>query len=138
MSSQDLGGSLKHQDQGVTLRELQEELSNLRRLSQSAEFQLYLHYLEGQCELRKQQVFLTPLTAMDEVLGQEYVKGEIAGLHHAGHIVTTRIADLQDQIQAALKETENENSEVQADGGNTGDGRLDLDTFDPKQFERPE
>jgi hypothetical protein len=74
---------------------------------------------------------------MDEVLGQEYFKGEIAGLHHARHIVETRIADLQDQIQAALKETENEDSEVQADGSNTGDGRLDLDAFDADAFKRP-
>jgi hypothetical protein len=73
---------------------------------------------------------------MDEVLEQEYAKGEIAGLHLARNIVSTRIEDLTQTITELLKDQEHaEDPAIPADGKQP-DGRLDLEPFNPSDFTR--
>jgi hypothetical protein len=66
---------------------------------------------------------------MDEVLEQEYRKGEIAGIEFAARFVDIEIEILRETISKLTQEVDkDENSEVSLDGVNSGDGRLDLDT----------
>lgn len=90
------------------LRELQEELSRLSSLQSHAGYAYLLEIAGAQMDARKQQVFLTPLNTMDEVLRQEYAKGEIAGIDLFSKIVDVRIRDLQEEIQERLKDNEHE------------------------------
>jgi len=52
----------------------------------------------SQVEMRKQQVFLRPLKAMDEILEQEYQKGEISGIELFRQLVQVRMTELTEEI----------------------------------------
>lgn len=60
-------------------------------------------------ETRKQAIFLTPLKGMDEVLEQEYKKGEIAGLELARKFAEIRIEAIREQIQELTQQVERDN-----------------------------
>lgn len=88
------------------VRELQEELSRLRALQQHPGYEYLMRIAGAQLETRRQQIILTPLQTMDEVLGQEYAKGETSGIELFTKIVEIRVRDLEDEIQERLKEHE--------------------------------
>lgn len=87
--------------------------------------------LSAQADTRKSSLFLTPLKTMDEVLEQEYRKGEVAGLEFASKFVEIQIQILREQIEELTQEVEKDeqnSDEVSANGVNSGDGRLSLDS----------
>ena len=88
------------------LRELQEELSKLKSLQEHRGYEYLMQVAESQLENRRQQILLTPLRAMDEVLMQEYSKGEVSGIELFTKLVEIRINDLTQEIQERLKEDE--------------------------------
>jgi hypothetical protein len=96
------------------VRELQEELSRLNSLKAHAGYVYLMEIAQAQLETRKQAVFLTPLKKMDEVLEQEYQKGEISGIALFMQMVDVRIQQLSDEINETLKEAkDNEDFERQ-------------------------
>lgn len=97
-------------EQQPELRELQEELFRLRELQRNPGYKYLLEIAEAQLETRKQAVFLNPLKSMDEVLEQEYKKGEIQGITLFTQIVETRAKDLEDTIlELTTNEVEKDN-----------------------------
>jgi hypothetical protein len=92
-------------EQERELRDLQEERFKLTELQKAPGYQWLLEIAGAQVEARKQAVFLRPLETMDGVLGQEYAKGEIAGIELFRKLVDIRINDLTDEI---MRRTEDE------------------------------
>lgn len=90
-------------------------------MQQHTGYKYLLEIAEAQLETRKQEIFLRPLTAMDQVLEQEYKKGEIGGIKLFTEIVDIRVRDLEEQIKLALNEQENDDAErerTEFDDGN--------------------
>lgn len=94
----------------MPLRELQEALFELKNLRDSRGFKRFLIIAREQSNSRKDTLILTPLKSMDEVLGQEYAKGEVAGIDLMMTITDAEIDSLETEIAELLKE-ENENVE---------------------------
>ncbi len=92
----------------VEVRELQEELSKLRGLVLHAGYDYLVKIAQAQLETRRQQIILTPLKSMDEVLAQEFAKGETAGIELFTRLVDIRINDLESEINERLKENGDE------------------------------
>lgn len=80
------------------LRELQEERFNLGELLKHPGYKWLMEVAASQVEMRKQQVFLRPLKAMDEILEQEYQKGEISGIELFRQLVQVRMTELTEEI----------------------------------------
>lgn len=101
---------MEEQEEQVEVRDLQEELSKLRSLKTQTGFFYLMKIAEIQVKERTDQLILSPLATMDAVLGQEYQKGEIAGIKLFVEFTDIRIRDLEEQIETALagKEQENE------------------------------
>jgi len=66
-------------------------------------FTYFKDILHAQYETRTQKIILNPLKSMDEALGQEYEKGEAAGIKFAEEFVSIRLEDLSEQIDELLK-----------------------------------
>lgn len=94
----------------VPLRELQEELSELCKLRDSRGFKRLMLIAKEQATARKDTLVLTPLKKMNEVLAQEYAKGEVAGILLIVEMTDIQIAALEDEISDKLKE---ENGDVE-------------------------
>jgi hypothetical protein len=92
----------------VEVRELQEELSKLRGLVLHAGYDYLVKIAQAQLETRRQQIILTPLKSMDEVLAQEFAKGETAGIELFTRLVDIRINYLESEINERLKENGDE------------------------------
>lgn len=90
------------------VRELQEELSKLASLKEHAGYQYLMEIAEAQVKGRMDQMILTPLEGMDQVLRQEYAKGEVAGIRLFTNIVEIRLTDLQEEIEDLVPREENE------------------------------
>ncbi len=101
------------------VRELQEELYSLKKLLQDRTFKLFIEVLEAQVKTRSDTLLLKPLERMDDVLHQEFSKGEIAGLTLAVRFVEIRISDLEEQIDEILNE-QRENDNEPSDENSTG------------------
>ena len=88
------------------VRELQEELSRLRALKDFAGYKYLLEIADNQIKGRQDALILRPLAKMDDVLSQEYSKGEIAGIRLFRELTDIRIADLEEEIARATQEDE--------------------------------
>jgi hypothetical protein len=84
-------------------------MSGLRVLLKSPGFMTLMNIATSQVEARKQSIFLNPLKSMDEVLEQEYKKGEISGISLFKEMVNIQIKSLEDEIETLLKNQENSN-----------------------------
>lgn len=85
------------------VRDLQEEQSRLRSLTEHTGFKYLREVLQEQVKVRTQAIILTPLNSLDETLHQEYSKGEAAGISLAERFVEIRLTDLAEQIEERLK-----------------------------------
>ena len=94
----------------VPLRELQEELSELRKLSESRGFKKLMLIAKEQAESRKNQIILSPISKLDDTWGQEYAKGEVAGIELIMEMTNVQIGVLESDIAELIKE-ENGNVE---------------------------
>jgi hypothetical protein len=88
------------------VRELQEERSRLFSLREHPGYEYLMRIAEAQVTSRQASIMLTPLQSMDEVLRQEYAKGEVSGIALFSRIVDIRIRDLEEQITERLDGTE--------------------------------
>ena len=94
------------QDQQVEVRVLQEESSKLQSLKEHAGYAYLMQIAQGQLTQRAGNVLLKALRTMDEVLEQEFQKGEYSGIRLFTEIVDLRIEDLKQQIAERMKEDE--------------------------------
>lgn len=81
-----------------TVRELQEGLSRFRRIQRSREFQDLCDLIDKQVTGRQPLVFKA-LESHDELLGQEFMKGEIAGLLLIKRLPEIAIEDFEKQLE---------------------------------------
>ena len=88
------------------VRELQEELSRLKALQDFAGYRYLIEIADAQIKARQDQLILKPLERMDEVLAQEYAKGEISGIRLFRELVGIRITDLEEEITSLLPQEE--------------------------------
>ena len=95
------------EDQEVRLRELQEECSNYRELQEHIGWVKLMEIAEGQVELRLPAV-LDKLDNLLEATGQEYEKGVIQGIKLFSQLPGIQIESLEQDINLAEKELENE------------------------------
>ncbi len=93
------------------VRELQEEQSRLRSLLGHSGFTYLKEVLESQAASRTDHIILNPLESMDDVLEQEYKKGEAAGILLACRFAEVRLEDLAEQIEDKLKAKRKEGNE---------------------------
>lgn len=79
-------------------------------LSKSPGWALLLEIGQGQYNVRQNQVFRTPCASMDQVLPQEYIKGEAAGIELLMKLPQIMIDNLTAEIEnLSQKESENDN-----------------------------
>jgi hypothetical protein len=72
-------------------------------------------HLNGQIKARQADIILKPLGSMDAALGQEYAKGECAGLALAAGFVDGHLEALTAAIEEQLEELEKENARSKSD-----------------------
>jgi len=99
------------QDLQAEVRVLQEESSRLSSLQQHAGYGYLVEIAKGQMENRLNQILLSPLKTMDEVLAQEFLKGEYAGIRLFTDMVQLRIEVLKEEIEKRMKEDEHDTEE---------------------------
>ena len=80
------------------LRVAQEERSRLLSLTHHAGWKWYEEVLKNHIESRRNIYELRPLEKMDEVLAEQYLKGELHGLRLAKLMIHARIEELEDDI----------------------------------------
>jgi len=51
---------------------------------------------------------MTPLSDINSILGQEFMKGEVAGLNMAMRFVEARILDVETEVDELAEELKNE------------------------------
>ena len=95
------------------LRELQEALFDLKALKKHKGYERLLLAADDQVKGRVDNLVLNPLQCMDEVLKQEYAKGEIHGIRLFMAMTDDQIDVLESEIDKILKkETEHVEDEV--------------------------
>lgn len=93
------------------LRDLQEELSNLRSLMTQRGYAYFGELCEKYANVRHQKIYLQPLESVDAVYRQEYEKGTIFGIVLMANAVPARIQELEREIEERLKEEEGDQNE---------------------------
>lgn len=64
--------------------------------------------VEEQVQLRSQHIILSPLVDINAVLGQEYAKGEVAGIEFMKDFIPSRLAAVMEEISEIVKEMEDD------------------------------
>ena len=88
------------------VRVLQEERFRLSSLREHDGYKYLIEIAQAQIETRRQAVFLKPLKSMDEILEQEYLKGELSGITLFSQMVDIRVEELTGEITHLLEELE--------------------------------
>lgn len=86
------------------LREAQEERSRLLSLLAHPGWKWFEGILDTQIEARRNHYELQPLKKMDEVLEEQYIKGELNGLRTSKFLIIARVEELENDIQEYEKE----------------------------------
>jgi hypothetical protein len=96
---------------GQEVAELQEEQAKLLQLTRTPGWEYFQEILAAQEKTRSDTVLLTPLRSMDQVLEQEYQKGEIAGIMLSAKLVKARLDDIHERLTELLKPKSEEGQE---------------------------
>lgn len=89
------------------LRELQEEQSDFKSLLEHRGFARFMQVFREQLKHRIDKVTLSPLQNINEVLEQEFCKGEIAGITLVVDLIPARLELIKGEIEEILEELEN-------------------------------
>jgi hypothetical protein len=89
--------------------DIAETVNDLKTMIASYAWAKYSALLTEQVTGRIDGMILTPLASLDETLGQEYAKGEAAGLKLALAIVPSLIESMEQDIAAIDRRMENGN-----------------------------
>jgi len=73
---------------------------------------------EAQVKTRQDEIILKPLKTQDEILEQEYSKGECSGIKLFIRMLPTMIESLDEEIAERLRKEEEENANSQNDDEN--------------------
>lgn len=71
-------------------------------------FRRFIDVLDEQVRIRSGNVLMTPLSDINSILGQEFMKGEVAGLNMAMRFVEARILDVETEVDELAEELKNE------------------------------
>jgi hypothetical protein len=98
------------QEAETPLRDLQEELSSLKKLHESPVFQRLLDIAKVQIQSRQDTIILRPLENRDQILAQEYSKGECSGIKLFTQLPLTLMESLETEIAERLRQEEEANA----------------------------
>ena len=118
----------------VRLQVISEELHNLQHLQDHAGWKMVLDYAEGQVGNRLPAV-LTKLETIADIIGQEFEKGEIAGIQLFSRIPDIVCKDLEENIEALEKELGYVEGERTKDSSSGDSGERGVDPGDDGDFE---
>lgn len=103
-------------DAATRLRELQEELSELNILVKSRGYLRLIGHADEQIETRRNAFELNPLEKMDDVLKQEFLKGEIAGIRLFREFAASLVEAIAAETQELIQEIEHASKKDDSDG----------------------
>lgn len=63
-------------------------------------WKIYIDIIAGHCQARRDQYELVPLKSMDQVLEEQFVKGELSGLRLAESLATSITEALVEDLEA--------------------------------------
>lgn len=89
---------------------LRGELRRLEELEQNPAFIFVIERLQADINAMQNALVLKPLSSMDEVLGQEYKKGQVEGRLSLALYITQRKEELNYELDLIKKEIENEDA----------------------------
>lgn len=87
----------------MDLRQLQEERSKLGKVVESDGYQWLVALMENQIQARFQEL-INPLKGMDEVLHEQYLKGELSGIQTVRLMIPTYLEDVNSRITGKEEE----------------------------------
>lgn len=90
------------------LREVQEELALVRGLVKHAAWKQLMEIAGKQLTTRTDNVILIPVTGADACFGQEFMKGEIAGIRLFMNLPRILEEQLEDEIKLLTEEKTDE------------------------------
>lgn len=90
------------------VRELQEQRSSLKNLIEHPGYKWLMKLAESQRLARTGEILLNPLKTMDEVLEQEYKKGEVHGIMLFETIAESHVLSLEEEINRLLEDRNDE------------------------------
>jgi len=102
------------------LRELQEEHISLKLLKEQPGYKYLIEIADAQIESRRGQFELKALTSINDILPQEFFKGEISGIDLFRRFVDVRLQIVEENIQELTKEIE-ENARRNSDSSSSDD-----------------
>lgn len=79
---------------------LREKIHEIKVFIDSEPWKQYTRLVDSQCNGRVDQMILTPLSGVDAAFGQEYAKGEIAGMRLAVAMMAQSVEDLQTEMES--------------------------------------
>ena len=105
-------------------------LSTLHSFTEHAGWKVFNEMLDEQKNSRLGQFAFKPLNSMDEVLAQEFMKGEMSGLSLAQVALFAYMETLKSSIELANAKLEKENEQERIRTDDAGRvGRVDGDAF---------
>lgn len=90
------------------LREVQEELALVRGLVKHSAWKQLMDIAAKQLTTRTDNVILVPVAGADACYGQEFMKGEIAGIRLFMNLPRILEEQLEDELKTLTKETTDE------------------------------
>ncbi len=120
------------EEQEVRVRELLEELSGVEALVENAGWKQLMLIAQQQLQLRLPGV-LRKLDSMDDIPGQEFEKGVVAGIELFCALPGVRVEALKVDIAQLDEEIEDAGGETRIEGGDDGSGSAG----DDGEFEGP-
>lgn len=100
----------------ASLEENERFVSAMKGLLASDGWKVYCDVIEKQQVVRFDGIILNPLASMDQVLEQEYKKGEIAGLRMCLQLPQTLLSVAEEALRQ-----QREQRDASAEAGNEGD-----------------
>ena len=92
------------------LGKMREIVSDLKAMVASSGWKYYSTMMEEQKVMRQNRILLTPLETHDQVLAQEYMKGEYAALALAERLIPEIVESFEARLASQTGEEDDEQS----------------------------
>ena len=83
----------------------------MRKLLKSEGWARLREYAEAQIQTRRDDIELKPLEAMDQVLAEQFTKGEIAGIRHFVMMPENVVESLEAELEQLINREEGREDE---------------------------
>lgn len=124
------------EDLEAHLRELQEELSNVRTLIDHVGWNELMTFAQEQVKLRTPGV-LGRMNSLFDIVGQEFDKGEISGIHLFCNLPAVRVESLEQDILGIEEELGYDRDSETSGGDGGGSSSISEGAGGDGEFEPP-